>query len=66
MKDGHKELGQALSEGFRYNPANKPPLRPGLTVRLRRKNDDYLCRVVSEEDVEAIKNAKEPAGTEEV
>ena len=49
------ELGDALAHGFRYDPMNKPPLRPGCTVRLRKGNEHTLVRIESEEDVEALK-----------
>ena len=68
MKQDRHELADALAKGYRYEPQNKPPLRPGCTVRLRKGNEHTLVRIESEEDVTAIKEqdnaTKEPTGAE--
>ena len=59
MTQPRHELAHALAEGYRYDPTNKPPLRPGCTVRLRKGDEHTLVRLDSEEHVTTLKQAME-------
>lgn len=51
MKQSSHSLADAIAQGYRYYSANKPPLRPGVTVRLRNGGENTIVRLDSEEDV---------------
>ncbi len=58
-KQQRHELARALAEGYRFDPTNKPPLRPGTHVRLRKGDEHTVVRLESEDEVTTLKKAME-------